>query len=163
VRRFAICLIFILLIVPTTWAIDFYGVGGAGPVFTDGGTTEMGWFAGVNTPVLTKTVEGSEHKLQGIVRAGFSYVSGSSEVQGFKGHIILQRSILCEPVYWTFGIGVGDEYEVREGDDYSDLSLKLETGVTLKGVLGLTVGVDFIPQDEKGDRTFVYGLFDLMP
>ena len=123
-----------------------------GALLTNGGATHMAYFIGGEVPI--KSDSGFVAK----TRFGyFSFQQDTPEIQGGFFYTILQQNVLKT---WFISAKSGFLNQVENGDDIMKLSVGFETGVNVLGKIDVGVGVDMIPTDGKGDKTFIYGLLN---
>ena len=123
-----------------------------GAILTNGGEAHTAYFIGGEVPIK------SDSNFIAKTRFGyFSFQQDTPEIQGGFFQTILQAYVLDT---WFVATKSGFLNRVTDGDDIMKLAVGVETGVTLFKKFDVGVGVDMIPTDGKGDKTFVYGLLN---
>jgi hypothetical protein len=157
-KKTLIVVAFMLLSVACYAQGDVYGTVVAGATFVKGGSAQFSAGAGFNVPLKTDTAKGFRNYAQTLYFYQHEGALDNPEVQSVQIWNVTQKYILHKSIDWFVSLGAGYSQQILEGSDVSAGGYKVETGVEVKGSLGVSLGFTHLPNHE-----FVYFGIDLMP
>lgn len=147
-------LIIVLMLASVSYGAEFETTYQMGVLMTNGGSSHMAYFVGGEVPIKTDTTSGFTAK----TRFGyFSFQQDTPEIQGGFFYSMLQQQVLKT---WYLATKTGFLNQIYNGDDVMKLAVGFETGINVLGKIDVGIGVDMIPTEGKGDKTFIYGMLN---
>ncbi len=160
--KLILSLVAVLLLIPlgASFAAEFYPMMAYGSLMEKGQEGRSGTWLGQEASLYRDAGTG----LNVVERLGYFSVSSGEDIQALSASIMAKKTLgVWNSVGWYAAIGGNYQHEIEDGPDNGVAAIKFETGVDLYRRLGISIGIDLVPKDEKPDQWFLYGLIDLAP